>query len=141
MIVVGGGTRAPAVAIRDAETLTAHGRNLHLRVAIDYSGRDAIVRAARALVAEGSAGATPGGAITREALSQAIGRVDHDPTPARDVDLLVRTGGEQRLSDFLLWECAYAELYFSDVLWPDFAPATLDAALAEFARRTRRFGR
>jgi undecaprenyl diphosphate synthase len=58
-----------------------------------------------------------------------------------DLDLLIRTGGEQRISNFLIWQAAYAELYFSDILWPDFAPATLDAALAEFARRTRRFGR
>jgi undecaprenyl diphosphate synthase len=59
---------------------------------------------------------------------------------APDVDLLIRTGGEKRLSDFLLWECAYAELYFSDVLWPDFDAAALDAALVDFSRRERRFG-
>lgn len=120
-------------AIRDAETLTAHGRNLHLRVAIDYSGREAIVRAARALAADGAQ-------LTRESLSQAIAKVDHDPTPARDVDLLVRTGGEQRLSDFLLWECAYAELYFTPRMWPEFGSDDFLAALTAFAERDRRFG-
>jgi undecaprenyl diphosphate synthase len=64
----------------------------------------------------------------------------HDDDPPGDVDLLVRTGGELRLSDFLLWECAYAELWFTDVLWPDFTAAHLDAALAAYARRDRRFG-
>lgn len=139
LTILGRRDRLPTVlvnAIRDAETLTAHGRNLHLRVAIDYSGRDAIVRAARALAAE-PAGAA---AITREALTQAVAKVDHDPTPARDVDLLIRTGGEQRLSDFLLWECAYAELYFTTRMWPEFESDDFRAALAAFAERDRRFG-
>ena len=67
--------------------------------------------------------------------------VDHAPTPAPDVDLLIRTGGEKRLSDFLLWECAYAELHFLDCLWPDFNEQAFAEALAEFGRRERRFGR
>jgi undecaprenyl diphosphate synthase len=67
--------------------------------------------------------------------------VNHSARACGAVDLLIRTGGEQRLSDFLLWECAYAELYFTDQLWPDFGVADLQAALADFARRQRRFGK
>jgi len=106
-------------AIAAAERATAEGRVLRLRLAIDYSSRDAIVRA----VGEG--------ARSREDIA---GRM------APDVDLLIRTGGEQRLSDFLLWESAYAELYFTDVAWPDFDATALGAAVAEFQRRQRRFG-
>ena len=121
--VIGRRTRLPLPlrnAIADAESRTAHGRAMHLRVAIDYSSRAAI---------EGAMTAT---SVTR------------DPHTARGllppVDLLLRTGGERRLSDFLLWECAYAELLFLDVLWPDITTADLDAAFADFARRDRRFG-
>jgi undecaprenyl diphosphate synthase len=66
--------------------------------------------------------------------------VDHDPFPVRDVDLLIRTGGEQRLSDFLLWECAYAELVFAPLMWPEFSESEFNSALNEFAGRERRFG-
>jgi undecaprenyl diphosphate synthase len=118
-------------AIEDAERLTARGTNLHLRVAIDYSSRDAILRAAAA------SGDTQ---LTREEFSQLLASVDHDTRPAREVDLLIRTGGEQRLSDFLLWECAYAELHFTDRMWPDFGEEDLLAALREFGERDRRFG-
>ena len=98
---------APLVSlIADTEAATAGGERLDLRIAIDYSSREAI----RA------------GAIFP------------------DVDLLIRTGGEQRFSDFLLWECAYAELYFTDLFWPDFGAEPLAAAVAEFRRRDRRFG-
>lgn len=93
-----------------AEAATANGRRLHLRIALDYSARAAI------------AGAGAGGI-----------RVP-------DVDLMIRTGGEKRLSDFLLWECAYAEFAFLDTMWPDFAPLDLQAALADFCGRDRRFG-
>jgi undecaprenyl diphosphate synthase len=123
LTVIGRRSRLPLAlrsAIRDAEARTAAGRTMHLRVAIDYSSRDAIRRW------EGT---------------------DVSPSDAADgspllpaVDLLVRTGGERRLSDFLLWECAYAELLFLDVLWPDITPAILDAAFADFAARDRRFG-
>jgi undecaprenyl diphosphate synthase len=99
---------APAIrgAIESAERLTAGGAKLHLRLAVDYSGRQSI--------AEGTVGP--------------------------DVDLLIRTGGEQRLSDFLLWESAYAELYFTTRMWPDFGGEALEEALDWFRRRQRRFG-
>lgn len=118
-------------AIESAEAATRDGRTLHLRVAVDYSARDAMLRAVRRVPADT--------APSREAFACALGAVDHDET-ARDVDLLVRTGGEQRLSDFLLWECAYAELHFTPRMWPDFAAADLQAAIADFYRRDRRFG-
>ncbi len=105
--IIGRRDRLPAslvVAVHEAEALTAHGRNLHLRVAIDYSSRESIMRAA----------AMTEGAVTREQFDRLIAAADHDPVSGRDVDLLIRTGGEKRLSDFLLWECAYAELYFTE---------------------------
>jgi undecaprenyl diphosphate synthase len=121
--------------IAEVESATARGRNLHLRVAVDYSARDAIVRAAQTIA--GSAV----GALTRESFAAILGAVDHDSSPAPEVDLLIRTGGEQRLSDFMLWECAYAELLFSRRLWPDFSEEDFAEALREFASRERRFGR
>ena len=128
---------APALrcAIDAAERATAAGARLHLRIAVDYSARDAIVAAAHA--ATTLATDAP---LGRDEFAALLGSVSHDCGPVRDVDVLIRTGGEQRLSDFLLWECAYAELVFSPVLWPDFGPAELAAALAEFGRRDRRFG-
>ena len=122
--VIGRRSRLPLplrAAITDAEARTAHGTVMHLRVAIDYSSRAAIERAKRATTA------------LRE----------HDDAMALlpPVDLLLRTGGERRLSDFLLWECAYAELLFIDVLWPDITTAMLDEAFADFSRRERRFGK
>ena len=121
--------------IADVERATARGRNLHLRVAVDYSARYAILRAAARVGADGRAAT-----LTREAFATLLGAVDHD-ADAPDVDLLIRTGGEQRLSDFMLWECAYAELIFSRRLWPDFAEDDFADALREFAARERRFGR
>ncbi len=123
--VIGRRDRLPRLllpVIEECESATAEGEKLHLRLAIDYSSRDAILAAAQAVAAD----------PTREALSDALG--------AQDVDLLIRTGGEQRLSDFLLWECAYAELVFTPVMWPDFAAADLATATAEFRSRERRFG-
>jgi undecaprenyl diphosphate synthase len=121
-------------AMERMESATRTGRNLHLRVAVDYSSRDAILRAAALL----PAGATVDRDTFLDLLSDCT-----DPSGVRapEVDLLVRTGGEQRLSDFLLWESAYAELWFTPLLWPDFGPADLEAAMAEFHRRERRFGR
>ena len=112
--------------IARAEAETANGTVLDLRIAIDYSARDEIARAARALVERGAA-------ITRDAIDAALGT-------APSLDLVIRTGRERRLSDFLLWESAYAELHFTDVMWPDFTAAHLERAVADFHSRTRRFG-
>lgn len=134
LTIVGRRDRLPAalvLAIEEAEQLTAHGRNLHLRVAIDYSARESIMRAATLAGGE---------SVTRDRFARLLAQANHDPFPIADVDLLVRTGGEQRLSDFLLWECAYAELYFTDVMWPDFGAAELAAAIAWYHPRDRRFG-
>jgi undecaprenyl diphosphate synthase len=110
-----------AALLENAERRTAGGRRLHLRLAIDYSSRSAILAAARRVR----------GAITEESLSAELGP---------DVDLLIRTSGEQRLSDFLLWECAYAEMVFTPRMWPAFTGQDLAAAVEEFHRRDRRFG-
>ena len=107
-------------AITAAEQRTAAGRHMHLRVALDYSSRAAIQ-----------------GALPAQAAVRGVAR---GTTILPPVDLMIRTGGERRLSDFLLWECAYAELLFLDVLWPDVDEAVLDAAFADFAQRERRFG-
>jgi undecaprenyl diphosphate synthase len=117
--------------IERAERATAAGRRLLLRIALDYSGRDAILRAAQCL--------QPGIPLAREAFGRLVAIVDHG-SPVPQLDLLIRTGGERRLSDFLLWEAAYAELLFLDCLWPDFAEEDLAAALREFGARDRRFG-
>lgn len=109
-------------AIDNVEALTRDGARLHLRLAIDYSSRDALMDACHKL----------DGHPDRQAVSASL--------DSPDVDLLIRTGGEQRLSDFLLWECAYAELLFTQCLWPDFGPRELESAVAEFHRRERRFG-
>lgn len=109
-----------------AERETCGGTVLHLRIAIDYSARDEILRAAAELAAGRRV-------FTRETLAAAL-------SPAPDVDLVIRTGTERRLSDFLLWESAYAELCFTDVMWPDFTAAHLERAIAEFHSRDRRFG-
>jgi undecaprenyl diphosphate synthase len=113
---------APLLAlIEKSEAKTRAGRRLHLRLAIDYSSRSAILEAARRLK----------GNATEERMSELVGP---------DVDLLIRTSGEQRLSDFLLWECAYAEMIFTPRMWPDFSKEDLTAAVTEFHRRDRRFG-
>jgi len=118
-------------ALARAEALTARGRALHLRVAIDYSARHAI--------AEAAGRPAPSGAPIRASFARRL-RECAGAAGAPDVDLLIRTGGEQRLSDFLLWESAYAELVFTARAWPDFGARDLAAALAEFHRRQRRFG-
>ena len=118
-------------AIESIEDATAQGTALHLRIAVDYSSRDAIVRAAVRLKG-----------IREQALEKfprLLAEVDFCP-PVPDVDLLIRTGGEQRLSDFMLWECAYAEMYFTTRLWPDFRASDLKIALEDFQGRERRFG-
>jgi undecaprenyl diphosphate synthase len=136
LTILGRRDRLPSslrMAIDDAERVTRHGKHLHLRVAVDYSARDAIVRAAQAAVASG----TPPCDAT---FSRLLGEVHHD-AGAPNVDLLIRTGGEQRLSDFLLWECAYAELHFTRRMWPDFSEDDLRSALDDFRSRERRYGR
>jgi undecaprenyl diphosphate synthase len=116
--------------IEHSEAETALGRRIHLRVAIDYSSRDSIARAACASSLELPLSPDSLRPFLSEALTADSG----------DVDLLIRTGGEKRLSDFLLWESAYAELLFTDRMWPDFDEADLDAAIEEFRHRERRFG-
>jgi undecaprenyl diphosphate synthase len=120
--------------IDNAEHATASGHRLDLRVAIDYSSRDAITNVAAGMMAgisnEGPTSPDSLDTLLKKAMTEQYG----------DVDLLIRTGGEKRLSDFLLWECAYAELLFTDRMWPDFDGADLDDALNEFRRRERRFG-
>ena len=118
--------RAIVDAIEHVERATQDGRKLHVRIALDYSAREAIAAAALRWAA------------TASRAPDALARTIADA--AGDVDLLVRTGGEQRLSDFLLWECAYAELYFTARMWPDFTAHDLAAAVATFGRRERRFG-
>jgi undecaprenyl diphosphate synthase len=117
-------------AVEATEIATSAGTQLRLRVAIDYSGRDAILRAAQCL--------RPGTA-SRESFGRLVSIVDHG-SPVPELDLLIRTGGERRLSDFLLWEAAYAELHFTSLMWPEFGPSELRAAVEEFATRERRFG-
>mgnify|MGYP001290697546 CR=1 FL=1 len=123
---------APALvrAIELAEAATRCGAAMELRIAVDYSGRDAILRAIPLL--------PKGGPPERGDLLWALGSAGHGGAP--EVDLLVRTGGESRVSDFLVWEAAYAELFFSERLWPDEVAADLDEALAWYAGRQRRFG-
>ncbi|CAN5465524.1 isoprenyl transferase [soil metagenome] len=118
-------------AIADAEALTADNRRMTLTVAFNYGGRAEIVDAVRALVEEG----TPAGKIDERAIRRHL----YDPDMP-DPDVVVRTSGEFRISNFLLWELAYSELVFTDVLWPDFRREHLAEAVREYQRRDRRFG-
>jgi undecaprenyl diphosphate synthase len=120
-------------AIALAEERTAGGSRLHLRLAVDYSARESILGAADLARSEP--------ALDPPTFSRLINRALHSEPAASDVDLLIRTSGERRLSDFLLWECAYAELVFTERFWPDFDREALGAAVQEFRRRNRRFGR
>jgi len=113
----------------DAESATAQNTKLILNVCFNYGGRWDIARAAARLAEQGEA-------LTEANLDRAMA-LAHVPDP----DLLIRTGGEQRLSNFLLWQSAYAELFFSDKLWPEFDQAELDAGIAAFQARERRFGK
>jgi undecaprenyl diphosphate synthase len=131
LTVIGRRDRLPdgiAAAIARAEAATAKGDVLHLRIAVDYSARDAILNAAAKAAAAGD--------LTREKFSELI----TGEAGLRDVDLVIRTSGEKRLSDFLLWESAYAELHFTERMWPDFEARDLAEALASFHGRERRFG-
>jgi undecaprenyl diphosphate synthase len=131
---IGRRDRIPGIlqrAITNTEAATASGKRLLLRVAIDYSARESIARAAASALVTGRADAP-----------EIIGRLIDEELTAQcgNVDLLIRTGGEKRLSDFLLWECAYAEFHFTDRMWPEFDGTDLDTAIEEFSRRERRFG-
>ncbi|ADU63190.1 MULTISPECIES: polyprenyl diphosphate synthase [Pseudodesulfovibrio] len=110
---------------------TAKCEAMTLNLALNYSGRDEILRAARALVAKGTAP----DAITEEAFAAELWTAGQP-----DPDLIIRTSGEMRLSNYLLFQCAYSEFYFTDIYWPDFTPDELDKALVELAGRRRRFG-
>ena len=131
LTVIGRRDRLPdglSDAIGRAEATTARGDVLHLRIAVDYSARDAILKAAAKAAGIGN--------LTREIFSELV---TGEPE-LRDVDLVIRTSGEKRLSDFLLWESAYAELHFTERMWPDFEAQDLAEALTSFHRRERRFG-
>jgi len=125
-----------AQLMRDAETLTAGNSGLGLMVALGYGGRWDLTQACRSLAAEAAAGTLQPSEIDESRLASRLA-LSGMPDP----DLMIRTGGEQRISNFLLWNLAYTEMYFTDVLWPEFGPAQLDAAFEFFARRERRFGR
>jgi undecaprenyl diphosphate synthase len=134
---VGRRDRLPVKTLAALDALTrgtATGTRLHLRLAIDYGAQAMIAAAARRLAEEVAAGTRRPDEVTRDALELAL----TDGAPP--VDLLIRTAGEQRLSDFLLWEAAYAELLFTPALWPDFRQGDLAAAVAEYQRRERKFG-
>ncbi len=135
LVVIGRRDRLPERilrAIATAEETTRSGRRLLLRVAIDYSSRDLLLTALARHDRQDP--------VTRETLEAHLAAAMHAPLPAPPVDLLIRTGGEQRLSDFLLWECAYAELLFLPAMWPEFGADELASAVADFRRRDRRFG-
>jgi undecaprenyl diphosphate synthase len=121
--------------ISNAEALTADNTGLRLQVAVAYGGRWDIVVAARRVAAKAVAGE-----ISAESIDEATFAAELQLGTVPDPDLLIRTGGEQRISNFLLWNLAYAELWFTDILWPDFGEAEFDAALAHFAQRQRRYG-
>ena len=132
--VIGRRDRLPAALVRQiaaAEDATRTGDRLHLRIAVDYSARQAIADTAARLASAPASLAS---------FSRQLNQTVHSVPPAPDVDLLIRTSGEQRLSDFLLWECAYAELVFTPRLWPDFGGDDLAEAVTDFRRRERRFG-
>ena len=118
------------------ESLTASNHSLTLTIALSYGARQEIAHAARAIAREVAAGAMAPDAITEETVRRYLQTAE-----LPDPDLLIRTGGDERLSNFLLWQCAYTELYFTDRLWPDFSADELDRAIAAFGARERRFGR
>ena len=126
--------------IEEAEALTAANTRMTLYIAFNYGGRQEILDAAAGLAREASEAQSVGDTATaREFAADDLRRHLYAPE-MHDPELLIRTSGEMRISNFLLWQCAYSELVFSDKLWPDFDEAALDEALAEYARRQRRFG-
>ena len=135
--VIGRRDRIPAPLLREierTESATAHGRSLHLRIAIDYSGQMSIAAAVAIAATESSRKRPLSADHMRSVITHAL------TEDCGNVDLLIRTGGEQRLSDFLLWESAYAELVFTSRMWPDFDASDLASALGDFNHRERRFG-
>jgi undecaprenyl diphosphate synthase len=121
--------------ILEAEAETAHNSGLKLQIAFNYGGQDEIVAAARLLAAEVAAGRLKPEAITKDMFARNL-----HTAGIPDPDLVIRTSGEQRISNFLIWQCAYAEFVFLPALWPDFGKADLDRAIGEYRRRERRFG-
>jgi undecaprenyl diphosphate synthase len=118
--------------IERSERATAHCTGMRLRIAVDYSAQQTILETCRRMMEQGR--------IDRSHFVETLAQVDHSSLATPDVDLLIRTGGEKRLSDFLLWECAYAELHFVENYWPDFDADAFAQALDAFSRRQRRFG-
>jgi undecaprenyl diphosphate synthase len=136
LTVIGRRDRLPASlcdAIEEIEVAGAAQTQLHVRLAIDYSGREAILLAARRFQQARD--------NSSESFTRLLAETGHSSEPMPDIDLLIRTGGEQRLSNCPLWEIAYAELHFTLCMWPDFGPADLHAAAQDFYTRDRRFGR
>jgi len=123
-------------SIDQSERLSSSCTGMHLRIAFDYSSQYSILKAAELATRRSAAG----GALAPDEFERALHEVDHSAADAGPVDLLIRTGNERRLSDFLLWECAYAELHFTDCLWPEFDESRFRDALNDFASRQRRFG-
>ena len=123
---------ATRLSILDAIEATSGGQRMRLNIAFNYAGRTEIVDALRAIVRSG----VPADEVDEELVARHLYTAGMP-----DPDLLIRTGGEQRLSNFLIWQTAYAEFFWSPILWPDFGPEALDDALSEYARRSRRFGR
>jgi undecaprenyl diphosphate synthase len=119
--------------IEHSERSTAHCAGMNLRIAVDYSAQHSMLESCRLMAAEGRS--------DRARFQEHLAAIDHSVTVPANVDLLIRTGGEKRLSDFLLWECAYAELYFVDSFWPDFDGAAFALALEEYGKRERRYGK
>ena len=138
LVVIGDRQRLPRLVrmpLAALEAASAGNRDMILCLALSYGGRESITAAARALAADAAAGCLRPDEVTEQRLGALLGTAGLPP-----LDLLIRTSGEQRLSNFLLWEAAYAELYFTPVLWPDFGRPTLEAALHAYTRRQRRFG-
>ena len=123
-------------SIEQSERLSASCTGMHLRVAVDYSSQYSILKAGQLAARR----RTSGGDLAADDFERCLDEVDHSVPAAGPVDLLIRTGNERRLSDFLLWECAYAELHFCDCLWPEFDEARFRHALNDYAGRQRRFG-
>jgi undecaprenyl diphosphate synthase len=126
-------SHALRVAIENSERATARCSKMLLRIAIDYSAQYSLMEACRRASARAP--------VDRPTFAGHLAAVDHAVISEPDVDLLIRTGGEKRMSDFLLWECAWADLHFVDCMWPDFDAGEFEQALREYGRRDRRFGR